>query len=145
MSRDAEIMDVLKTRLQTILISGGYQTNIGQKVYIWRTSPLGSADVPALLISDQEIEHDTATVMGMSRNSMTVEAVIVLSGASSLSDARKARADLKKCISGFDTAGGLANRMLIAKSAIEMKQFEDLVAGATAQIIIEYDTTRDAI
>ena len=145
MSKDADIMDALKAHLQTILVSGGYQTNIGQKVHVWRTTQLGPEDVPAIMADDTDIEHNDGAVMGMTRNTMTVDMVIVLTGGSSLSDARKARADLKKCLHGYETMGGLCNRLAISKTAIEMKQFENLIAGAKARLTIEYDTMRGEI
>jgi hypothetical protein len=145
MSKDADIMDALKTRLQTILVTGGYQTNIGQKVHIWRTTPLGPEDVPAIMADDTDIEHNNGAVMGMTRNTMSVDMVVVLTGSASLSDARKARADLKKCLHGYETMGGLVSRMSVEKTAIEMKQFENLIAGAKARLTIEYDTPRGEI
>lgn len=142
MSKDAEIMDALKTRLQTILIANGYQTDAGQKVFVWRATPLGENEVPAIMADDTDISHDDGAIMGMTRHTMTVGLVAVISGTSSLVEARKTRADLKKCLFGFHTMGGLANRLDVLKTAIEMKQFENLIAGATAQVQIEYDTPR---
>lgn len=145
MSKDAEIMDALKARLQTILIANGYQTNTGQKVFIWRSTSLGDNEVPAIMAEDTEIEHDNGAVMGMTRNTMSVGLVSVLSGSSSLSDARKTRADIKKCLHGYETMGGLVNRLTILKTSIEMKQFENMIAGASATVSIEYDTLRGEI
>lgn len=145
MSQDALIMAALKTRLQTILVTGGYQTNIGQRVYIWRTSELGNNEVPAILCQDTEVDHDNGQIMGMTRHSMTVDILVVQNGATVEADARKARADLRKCLHGFETMGGLVNSLTITKSTLEMKQYEDKIAGASAQLLIEYDTARDLI
>jgi len=145
MSKDAEIMDALKSRLETILVANGYQTAIGQKVFIWRSTPLGPEEVPAIMAEDTDIDHDNGAVMGMTRNTMTVSLVAVLSAGATVSDARKARADLKKCLHGYETMGGLVSSLNVTKSSIEMKQFENVVAGAIAQIIIIYDTPRGEI
>lgn len=145
MSKDATIMAALKTRLETIRTTNGYASNIGGNVLIWPLSPISPASLPAIMVSDTDIDHDNGQVMGMSRNTMTVDIVVVLTGSASLSDARVARADLKKCLHGYETAGGLCNRLTLTKSKMEMKQFEEMIAGVTAQLLIEYDTARDAI
>lgn len=145
MSRDAEIMDALQTRLETIRTIGGYQTNIGQRVFIHRAYELGQNELPAILAEDIDIEHDYSAVMGMTRNTMTVHLTVVQSGIGSLAEARKARADMKKCLHGYETVGGNANSLKVIKSSILMKQYEKLTAGSMLTVIVEYDTSRDAI
>lgn len=143
MSKDADILDALKTRLESILITSGYQTNVGQKVEIWRDTDLAAADVPIALIQDIETEHDNGAVMNMTRNTMTVNVGAAMIG--TISDARKLRSDLKKCLHGYETVGGLANSLSVNKSTVATKHEE--VRFATAQLIVTiiYDTARDAI
>ncbi len=143
MSKDADIINALKTRLQTILVTGGYQTNIGAKVEIWRDTDLGAADLPMIMIADTETAHDNSAIIGMTRNIMTVNVDAVATG--TVATARSMRADLKKCLYGYETIGGLANFMVVLKSSVGTQHHESRVAAAHLELEIEYDTAKDAI
>ena len=51
--RDA-IVAAIVTRLKGILVASGYQTDAGRSVFLWRTTPLGSAEVPGIILRDPE-------------------------------------------------------------------------------------------
>ena len=51
-SKRASILSAVKTRLQGILTTGGYATNLGQKVTDWKITSWGPDDVPGVTFRD---------------------------------------------------------------------------------------------
>jgi hypothetical protein len=56
----SDIITNLDTRLKTILTAGGYQSNIGSKVYNYITYDISDSDLPCIVYRDPEIIPLTA-------------------------------------------------------------------------------------
>lgn len=145
MSQRSTIITALITRLQTITVANGYATAIGTKVYSWRTTALAESSLPCLIVNDTEISRDYEAAIGRARNSMTVEITGLLSGSSTVANARSLEEDIYKCLHGYETVGGTASWLTIDKSSILIEQNEQIGGAVTALLTIQYDTARNAI
>jgi len=47
-----QIMDKIETRLATVLISGGFKTDIGTNVFQWKTKAWESQEMPGVSFKD---------------------------------------------------------------------------------------------
>lgn len=144
-SQRATIIGLLVIKLQTITVANGYSTAIGTKVYPWRKTPLGESELPCLIVQDMDINRDLSAVLGMSRNTMNVEIVGLLSGSATAANARALEYDLITCLHGYETLGGCASFMQVDRSSITMEQNENIGGAVTMTLSIEYDTARAAI
>ena len=75
-----QIVDALAARLATITKVGGYQTDAGANVFVWRKYQLMPAECPALLLQDTELTTNYNTVIGLSEKRLTCEIVAVVHG-----------------------------------------------------------------
>ena len=56
MSIREKLVGLVVTRLQTIRVSNGFNTDAGQRVFLWRTVPVGQSDLPAIVVRDRRAE-----------------------------------------------------------------------------------------
>jgi hypothetical protein len=138
-----QIMDALATRLATITTANGYQTSAGSKVFVWRKHPVTPAEVPCLLVQDTDLARDYNRLVGQAENRLTVEIVAAAKGSTTAAEARAIEADIVKCLAGWETAGGLADWLLVEKTALVMEQHEEMVGAAQITVAIAYTTERN--
>lgn len=48
------IVAAIATRFKGILVAFGYQTDAGRNVFLWRTTPLGTLEVPGIILRDPD-------------------------------------------------------------------------------------------
>mgnify|MGYP001423093616 CR=1 FL=1 len=130
-----QIMDAVKTRLQSITVANGYNFNLGNNIYEWRIRPLAMATLPALVYRDVETDIE---LIEAHRNRLNIEIEIISN--SSIVDIRKMIADVYKAIGVDIQWGGLALNTYPRSDRIMREQEEQTITGAIINIIIEYRT-----
>ena len=110
-ARRNQVVTAVVDRLKTVLVTDGYQTNLGNNVFRWRTTPLGPNEVPGCIVRDTS-RRVTYEYSDSARDyEMTVEVVgVALHG-----DAADANLDLvaddifKAMLEGDRTLSGIVN------------------------------------
>lgn len=93
-----DIVDAIETRMKTILTTGGYQTNVGQRVSVWPTTPMAETALSELAIYDHDAEVMETGIIGQSRHELLVDIEVIIPGSDSRTDVRKALADINKAL-----------------------------------------------
>jgi len=145
-----KIVDAVVTRFKTILVAGGYETNLGQKVFVWRDTredadPFGDTELPALNIRDTKCETQySAIATQRHQHRLTVEVELWTITATVHTQVRKLIADIHKAI-GVDRRWEVAGMKL----ADNTEPFQDemgtehkgkLKGGALFKFIVVYST-----
>lgn len=135
------IINAVDTRFKTILVSGGYETDLGQNVFEWRTAALPVANLPGIVLRDPECSVSSDVAIGQHEYELKVEAEInVAEGSSTPGEIRKMIADVIKAIGVDITWGGLAQRTEPIEDTINMDQKEKIIGGALVSFLIIYRT-----
>ena len=74
-----KLSDKVKTRLQTILVASGFQSNLGSNIFRWRMTPIEPAEMPGAAFRFSEVEVETQAVNpkgGLDIRKATLEVVI---------------------------------------------------------------------
>ncbi len=145
-TKHQQIIDAVEARFQTILTDNGYFLNLGQKVYVWKTSPVQEDERPCILIYDKGLKPiEENAPIGYFRWGLDIDVeVFISSGETSDSDVRKALFDINRAIflnNGFRW-GGLAVRTEQPSIDRETKQQERIIAGAMISFRIIYDASK---
>jgi hypothetical protein len=145
MGKRADIMSAMKTRFQCISASV-YQTNLGPHVYIWRTVPLDSTEVPALIIrdmSDAIVDYTSSINKMPSLHQLTVELeVVVADKTATIETVRNCLEDIEKAILVDETWGGKAMRTIELGNEIVANQEQDSIGGMTITLRIDFRTEK---
>lgn len=93
-------------RFRSITVAGGYQTDVGNRVFLWRTTALGSTDLPGIVLRDRGGE---STLVGRVSHEHRIyfEADLYMAGDG---DIRALLADVQKAIAWMSpdkTQGGI--------------------------------------
>jgi hypothetical protein len=156
-----QLADAIKTRFQTILIANGYQTNIGQNVFLWRNlerDPLNESETQLLSLSDwKEITEPKISSQGDHHRTLFwhVEAENVVAVTEADAVGRKILADIEKVL-GIDikwmtTPGNLTTALAFntlpvdtqdGTSLMEVEQRDRVIVSVKYQFKIEYRTPR---
>lgn len=137
-SKRQQIVTAIDARLKTILISNGYETNVGNNVYEWWSMPLIESELPGLIYRDtQEIE---ALSIGYHIHTLTIEIDAFVVGSNSPSDLRKLIADVIISIGVDETWGELAEDTRPVEETIQIEQEERKIAAVKIKIEIDYRT-----
>jgi hypothetical protein len=134
------LFDAVKTRAATITTANGYQTNIGQHVKEWQTTPLEAADLPAVCVSDSienAIVPEAGENAGLYRRELeiTFDAVLAES-AQNAQSARKAIEDLINMIAVDPTWGGIARRTIPVSDQVMLDDTGTRIGGARVRVKI---------
>ncbi|MDD3814429.1 MAG: hypothetical protein PHZ02_07260 [Desulfocapsaceae bacterium] len=138
-----QIITALEDRLKTITVANGYATGVGVSVFIWRKHPVTASETPCLLVQDGLVSREYGVTINKVKNTLTCDILAVASSNATTDDARKMEADLVKCLAAWDTAGGLADRLLLTRSTPVMEQHEKMVGMVHVTVEIVYTTDRD--
>ena len=129
------IMAALEDQLQTILTTGGYNSNLGSNVYEWRDTPLESGSLPALIYRD--MQDSIAQTFGNQEHRLTVSLDIFDDCTASYM--RGLIADVTKCLGANLTLGGLCEDVLpISDEAIQAEHDNRKIFGVSIKIIIAF-------
>ncbi len=129
-----KIISAIDTRLKSILIAGGYETDIGQNVWDWRAESLEEDNLPALIYRDTGTETEFGTFTTFTHK-MTVNIMVAVSSTTPMTTIRKIIADIDRAIGMDDTWGGLA--LMTIKISDESQVEIDEVKFAGCQVVIE--------
>ncbi len=142
------ILDRIKTRMETIRTTAGYNTNLGSNVAHWRLSPWEASNLPALSIRDatNEIAPDA---FGKNENKAVVELIADCSnGKTTIDQAYQIIRDIYTALALEDATtvlNGLAREMNQIGEEIDMDQQEQTIARVIIRIEVLYDTARWAL
>ena len=147
MAKRTDIINAMKTRFQAIKVTGGYQTNLGSNVSVWRTSSYQPQELPALNIRD--IKDDIVDVTQgaahrmPSLHSMTVELdITVANKTATIETVRKCLEDVEAAIVTDEYWSGKALRTMEEKNEITIAQDEDTISGMMITLRIDYRTEK---
>ncbi len=102
------IVDAIRTRLAGILVSNGYNTDIGRHVFEWKVRAFSDSELPGVAFRDTDPTIRELTG-GMQEVSLPVEFIIgAASGATTMAVIRAAITDVLAAINSDFTWGGLA-------------------------------------
>lgn len=101
------IIDAIDLRMKDILVSNGYETDIGANVEDWLPEGLESGDLPALIYRDITVETENDTFKTFTHR-MVVEIMVAVSSSTPAKVIRKIIADIDKAVGIDHTWGGLA-------------------------------------
>lgn len=147
MSKRQDIIDLVIARMQTILSSGDYETNLGQNVEDWQTN-WDDDELPALSVCDLVDginfvnEQPTAALQ---QHALPLQLRIFAKSDTRPADLRKMIADVVKAIGTdqFWTNGGGAQLALwtkVTSAGIRLNEDSFEIGGAAVEIEIGYFT-----
>jgi len=100
-----QIIDAVETRLKTIKVANGYETDIGLNVNVWHVTDLQEPELPAIDIRDTS---ESIEVRGGNHIcTLTIEIEAKVSGASSGVSMRDILADIIKAVGTDPSFSGL--------------------------------------
>jgi len=121
-----QIVNALVTRFGIILKTGGYETDFGQKVELWPTSPLSKTELPAIAVFDMT-EETSEAAMGRHQVWLGVQLRLL---SSSPTEVRKGIADISKAIKTDPKFGGLVLYVEPPKNEMIVEGAENIFSGA---------------
>lgn len=137
-----QILSAVLTRCASILTSGGYQTNIGEKVTEWDTTPIQTRRAQGIDIRDVADTCDEKLSRHQDR-SLNILATIHWSGQNAAENLRKAAADVSRMI-GVDrfwevSGTRLALNTRLTGDGMDIQQGENGITFGAIQIRFEID------
>lgn len=132
-----QLLDAVKTRLETITTGNGYQTSLGSKVYLCRPIAPQDSELPQVVIWDlaEETEQRQA---GVWQNSLVIELHVFQSGATMANGdfARSAVDDLHKAL-GTDVRW--SNLALDTRPRSNRYEIDQETRKLTGTIVLEFE------
>lgn len=143
------LIDRIKARMATILTTGGYYTNAGQHVSVWKANPFEKATADAIDIreGDETSDSEVTEEEGLERHTTPIELRLITVTSPVDETMRKLIADAKKAIGTDEYWKSSLGVPLALKTepkghTIVIDQDKDRVAGATLRIEVTYDTVK---
>lgn len=140
-----QILRALKARAETILVSGGYQTNAGASVHLGVES-LTPDLLPAVILSGGLQRAVSPSIGAVTRWELTVtlEAIAALPHDEPAALAEYLRADLLAAVFGpaDDTLGGIAGAISLDSTEPRYRRDGGQTVGAVMVLRFEYSSSR---
>lgn len=144
----SQLVDKISARLALITKAGGYQSDIGLKVFPWRKVPMDEHSIPGIIFRDEEAhmnngeDHQDEVPIGMWEHRLKLSVEIFFTGKVSAPEARKALADVIRAVyaNRGDKWDGLAEYTDLAGHGIDTAQEGQAICGAQALFVIIYRT-----
>lgn len=133
------IMSAIDTRLKEILVSGGYETNIGLNVFDWRNEPLEEGDLPALIYRDVACATEI-TSLNHFVHRLSINILAAVSGSTPMATIRKIIADIDEAIGKTPTWGGYALNTERISDESEIQIGDKKYAGCQISILVTFRT-----
>jgi hypothetical protein len=148
MSARETILGKVKTRMQTILTTNGYQTNAGSKVFVWKTDKFHEEEMPGINITDPYLVALPESTEG-NYNKQTFELAVEIegrcaSGSTSIATARKLIADINKAVGTDLTWDGNAIHTVKSEGRndeLDVDETGMFLGGVLVRISILFRTT----
>ena len=139
------ICNKVDTRLKTILIANGYNTDLGKNVFEWRDNPIDESELPALGwrdVSEDDSNASTGTI-GYHNHVLTMEfKVATAKGKTTAQEIRALLADVIKAVGVDQTWDGLAIRTDPVSNEMQVEEAETIIGGVTITLTITYQTKK---
>lgn len=137
-----QIIDAFDARMKTILTSNGYSTNVGQKVFAWRSAAMDESELDGLVYRDESAEIVNVTLAHTDwRLSITIH-LYAAPGDNTMTELRKMIDDVCKAIGTDEFWGGLALRTDLLTVSKDMEHQEHKLGQGELSIAIIYRTAR---
>lgn len=138
-----QIFDAVVTRLQTILVAGGYKTNTGSNIFPWRDEGIPDEKRPAIELRDVDVETEEDTIGEVEHRLQIQLSLNAAEGSTSDDQLRDMVSDVKKAV-GVDVQwSGLAqDTELIVIMPTDMEKLAKNSSSATMTIVPIYTTDR---
>jgi cobyric acid synthase len=141
------IIDAIKTRFESILISGGYQTNIGQKVTEWQAYDSNDRNLECIefrdtsaKITDPDEEDDNAEAWHY--KNLTLQVFVQTAGTTASATVRKMIADVLKAVGTDVTWGGYAIDTALEGDETMIDQETKKIGVSLVTLSIHYKTVK---
>jgi hypothetical protein len=139
-----QIITAVDAKLKTILVTGGYYTNLGQNVKEWDETPLAVSEAFRVEYRDEE-ELRQDLVVGEQDIMLPLTIRVLAAGSTSPATLRKMLADVAKAMHADPTWGGLASDTVQDGAAVvEKAEAADIAAGTQVKYRVEYSLDRGA-
>jgi hypothetical protein len=141
-----QIIDALTVRMQGILVSGGFHTDAGLHVFVFKSTIWAAEEMPGICIRDVKDLVDGTATTGFDFHHLRVELEFaVAAGAGSDVSARQIVADIYKALGvPDDKFGSLADGIFLlpdqAGDEFKIEQEERIVAGGYVDFVIQFRT-----
>jgi hypothetical protein len=138
-----DIVDAIETRLKTILVTGGYHSDLGLNVFVWRRAPIEAHEVPAVNILDRETKLSGTGLKGatpLSTYEMTVEIQVAATGSAAPDTVRSLAADVYKAVGTDPTFSGKVLITTPIGDEMYAEHAGEVVADAVIRLSLLYRT-----
>jgi hypothetical protein len=134
-----QIVSAFKTRIQTIKISNGYETNIGNNIFEWKTTDFQESELPGADIRDTGEEVEVRG--GNHIYTLTIELEAKITGATMATQARDIIADCMKAIGVDPRLGGLVQETKpVNNESLGFEQKDKKIGSLTMKFTLTYIT-----
>lgn len=150
-SKRQQIVDALKTLFEGI-VQGETVTVLGAqhtysftpaKVDVWRETPFGESELPAISIHDRVGARDPFGVRDRTEHTLAIEIDIIEDGSTAIDDVRAMLVDVEQAIGSDETLGVSDVYETFVKSSEPFKVVEGkVIASGTLEIDVKYRTAR---
>lgn len=128
-----QIADAIEARLKADI------TDVNNRVYCRRKTPLSTAELPAILFEDGDAAV-SMEIMGIRNHALTVQIVACTKTSTSAEQARTMLESIAASVFSDQTFGGLACWTEMTNHAINSEHDGDLLAACQLTIVITYRT-----
>lgn len=138
MSKRTNIISAIETGFGDITVSNGYNTNLGNKIAVWRAVPWSKDAGLALEIRDLEREKIGEGSQGVYKvfdYLLTIELTITTG---SISELRSAIDDIASYFNSYETLGGLIYNYSFVNDQVEVEQEEKKLQGGRVVYELTY-------
>jgi hypothetical protein len=136
-----QIIDAIDIRFKTILVTGGYKTNIGQHVFDWLDRDLADSELDALIYRDKHNEI-TSESFDTCTNRLQAEIEIKTKSATTAEQVRLMAEDVYAAIGTDESWGGLALGTDPSSDDIDIQQADKIMGSGKIVIFINYEKAR---
>ena len=136
-----QVVNVMADRFRQILITNGYNTDVGNSVFVWKDTPFSVEELPALNIRDESSDIEDLTNV-TERIRLNIRTDIVVSNNDPIPTIRAILEDIRKAISVDETFGGLVLYTRMMGDEIDSVSKEDLIASAFVRLYTVYEVPR---
>jgi hypothetical protein len=137
-SKRQQIVTALDTRLKTILVTGGYLTDLGANVQWWRQEPF--ADTESGISCEDSESPPTWLGAQCQLHRLVVEIKAVMPATTAAPEIRQAAADVVTTLATDLTFGGLVEDCAIDEMPMAVAQAGTTHGGTIVKLSMEYTT-----
>ena len=136
-----QVVNAMADRFRQIQTTNGYNTDVGNSVFIWKDTPFSVEELPALNLRDESSDiEDLTNASELVR--LNIRTDIVVSNNDPIPTIRAILEDIRKAISVDETFGGLVLYTRMVGDEIDSVSKEDLIASAFVRFYTVYEVPR---